>query len=292
MRFKKLLEDIKKIRIQGAENLALASAKAIKQLLRERKSYKELLKAKKQLLATRPTEPCMQNTLKFIFNSSNNKNFKEIIDNNIDGAIKHFKDAREKIMEFGSQKISNNDVIFTHCHSSTVISILKKANQQGKKFKVLCTETRPLYQGRITAKELSKLRIPVTLFVDSAARFALKKADLMLIGADAVTSEGKVINKVGSELFAEIAFLLDKPVYIATDSWKFDPKSVYGIETKIEERIRKEVWPRTPKNVKITNIAFEKLHPRLITAIICELGVLMPSNFVEEVKLHNPWMLI
>lgn len=292
MRFKKLLKDIKKVKIQGAENIAITSAKAIKQLLREGKSYKDLLKAKKQLLKTRPTEPCMQNTLNFVFYDSNKNNFKKVINNNVDEAIKHFKEAREKIMEFGSQKISNNNTIFTHCHSSTVISIFKKAKQQGKRFKVLCTETRPLYQGRITAKELSKLKIPVTLFVDSAARFALKKADFMLIGADAVTSEGKVINKIGSELFAEMAFLLDKPVYVATDSWKFDPKSLYGVEPIIEQRMKKEVWPKTPKNIKIINLAFEKVHPRLITAIISELGVLMPSNFVEEVKLHNPWMLI
>ena len=288
--FKKILEDIKSVRIQGAESIALASVSAIKQLVKQGEGYNNLLKAKKQLLATRPTEPCMRNALNFIFNESNKSSFREIISKNTDKAIKHFDDARQSISEFGAQKINDKDIIFTHCHSSSVMSIFKKAKEQGKRFEVLCTETRPLYQGRITAKELAKLRIPVTLFVDSAARIALKKASFMLIGADAITSEGKVINKIGSELFAEIAFLLDKPVYVATNSWKFDLGSVYGIEPNIEERIKKEVWPKSPRSIGINNLAFEKVHPRLISAIISEMGVLMPSGFVEEVKLKNPWM--
>ncbi len=290
MHFKKVLGDIRAVRIQGAEGIALASAEAIKQLSREGKNYSELLKAKKQLLATRPTEPCMRNTLDFIFYTSCKSNFRQSISSNADNAIKHFTDAREKIQEFGSRKICNGDTIFTHCHSSTIISILKRAKQKGKRFNVLCTETRPLFQGRITAKELAKLRIPVTLFVDCASRLALKKASLMLIGADAITSEGKFINKIGSELFAEMAFLLDKPVYVATNSWKFDPQSLFGIAPKLEQRHKKEVWPNTPRGVDINNFAFEKVHPRLISSIISEMGVLMPSNFVEEVKLRNPWM--
>lgn len=290
MRFEKVLEDIKKVKIQGAENIALASAKSIKQLVRQGETYSQLLKARKQLLATRPTEPCMQNTLNFIFNDCDKNNFKQVVNNNVDEALAHFKHAKQKIAECGSQKIHNGDTIFTHCHSSTVISIFKKAKQEGKKFKVMCTETRPLYQGRITAKELSKLKIPVTMFVDSAARYALKKADFMIMGADAITSEGKVINKVGSELFAEIAFMLDVSLYVATNSWKFDPKSIFGIEPAIEQRLTKEVWPKKPKNVDISNLAFEKVSPRIVTAIISELGVLMPSNFVEEVKLHHSWM--
>ena len=69
-----------------------------------------------------------------------------------------------------------------------VMAILKKAKEQGKKFEVYNTETRPKFQGRITATELAKLGIPVTHYIDSAARLAIKQTDMMLIGCDAIDS--------------------------------------------------------------------------------------------------------
>jgi len=181
-------------------------------------------------------------------------------------------------------------VVFTHCHSSTVIEILKQANKQGKRFTVHNTETRPKFQGRLTAQELARLGIPVVHYVDSAARLALKKADIMLIGADAITTEGKVINKIGSELMAEVAEKWDVSLYVCSDSWKFDPKSVFGYEEEIEKRKPTEIWPTAPKGVKIDNFAFEKVNPDLITGIISELGIYKPTIFVEEVKRAYPWM--
>ena len=112
----------------------------------------------------------------------------------------------------------------------------------------------------------------------------------MLLGADAITVEGKIINKMGSELFAEVAEQNDVPVYICSDSWKFDPASVFGYEEEIEKRSAKEVWPTAPKGVTISNFAFEKINPDLITGIISELGVYTPEVFVEEVKRSYPWI--
>ena len=202
----------------------------------------------------------------------------------------HFEEVDKKISEFASRKISNSTIIFTHCHSSSVMKALINAKQDGKRFEVHNTETRPLYQGRITAKELSQQGIPVVHYVDSAARIALKKADIMLLGADAITSEGKVINKIGSELFAEVADRYDIPLYICSDSWKFDPLSIFGFEEEIEKRSSKEIWPTAPKGVAIDNIAFEKIDPDLITGIISELGVYKAEVFVEEIKKVYPWI--
>jgi ribose 1,5-bisphosphate isomerase len=206
-------------------------------------------------------------------------------------AIKqHFDKSEEDISRIGSKKISSGDVVFTHCHSSTVVDILKKAKKEGKRFKVYNTETRPLFQGRITARELARAGIPVVHFIDSAARIALKEADIMLIGADAISSEGKVFNKIGSEMFAEIAHRYDIPVYVCTDSWKFDPQSVFGYEEEIEKRAAKEVWPAAPKGVLIDNRVFEKIASDLVAGIISELGVYKPEVFIEEVKRTYPWM--
>ncbi len=271
-KFDQICKDIKSLKIQGAINVAKAGVEALK-LKHDPASIKEII-------SQRPTEPALRNAIDFSL---------ENIKKNPDKALKHFENAKKKIAQIGSRKIPNNSIIFTHCHSSTVINILKEAAKK-KKFQVHCTETRPKFQGRITAKELAQANIPVTLFVDSAARYALKKSDIMLIGADAILSNGKVANKVGSELFAEVAKKYDIPVFVCTNSWKFDPKTIYGYTEELEKRDNREVWEKPPKGVKISNIAFELVHPNVIDGIISELGVYDVNTFINEVKKKHPWM--
>ncbi len=299
MSIQRLVSDIKRLKIQGAESIALESAKALKELIKHSRAktlplfYSELLSARKKILSARPTEPCLRNTLDFIFYNVLEDDFVELVKNfleRIDSAIKHLEESKEKIAGIVAKKIPNNSVVFTHCHSSTVVHALIHAKKQGKRFVVYNTETRPLFQGRITAKELSSAGIKVVHFVDSGARIALKKADIMLIGCDAISAEGKVINKIGSEMFAEIAHNLDVPVYVCSDSWKLDAKSIFGYETVIEKRLESEVWKNHPKNVVINNLAFERVSPSLITGIISELGIYRPSVFVREVKETYPFM--
>ena len=283
--------------MQGATNVALASVKAMKiysSSLKDESRAKMLNRLalfKKELFSARPTEPAMRNALNYAFAklehesdliSSLNKRLKE--------AEEHLANSNKKIAEIGSKKIKNGMIVFTHCHSSSVMEILKLAKKRGVKFEVHNTETRPKFQGRITAKELIDAGIPVTHYIDSAARLALKKADLMLIGADAVTTEGKIINKIGSELFAEIAEKHNIPVYSCTDSWKFDSETIFGYEEEIESRSPDEIWSRAPKKIKIVNLAFEKVNPNLITGIISELGVYPAEIFVDQVKRAYPWI--
>jgi len=275
MDFDQICRKIKNLEIQGAENIARAAVKALK--LRHDPA------AIKKLISLRATEPCLRNAITFVMAQKN-------LSLGIKQALEHFDYAQEKVAEYGSKKIESGMTIFTHCHSSSVVGILRKAKEQGKKFEVYCTETRPMFQGRITASELAQLKIPVTMFVDSGARIALKEADLMLIGSDSISTEGKIINKIGSEMFSEIANKYDVPVYSCTDAWKFDPQSVYGYEEKIEKREAKEVWKKPPKGVKISNLAFEKVHPNLIMGIISELGIIQPEAFVVEVKRKYSWM--
>ena len=300
MNFTKILHDIKDIKIQGAEQIALAGIRALQETLHKSKtssSYALLTELQHDislLIKSRPTEPCLRNTLKFIIHdlpSTNLKELKESLHQHFLEVIKHFDFSQKIITEIGCQKIKNNHLLFTHCHSSTVANILIAAKKEGKSFIVHNTETRPLLQGRIMAQQLAQHGIKVIHYIDSAARFALKNADLMLIGCDAITSEGKVINKIGSEMFCEMAYKYDVPIYVCTNSWKFDPETIYGVEEDIEERNFREVWKDKPKNVTIVNPAFEKINPDLISGIISELGVYKPNIFVEEVKLNYPWII-
>jgi len=297
MNFKTIVEDIKNLKIQGAQNVAKASVRALqiaaKDIRKERKidQVHALNKTKNILFQTRPTEPAMRNSLNYIMNNIEEADhIYEEITKRAEEVNKHFDFVKNKIAQIGAKKIKNGMIIFTHCHSSSVIEILKQAKKQNKKFTVHNTETRPRFQGRITAQELARLGIPVVHYIDSAARLALKKADIMLLGADAITTEGKVINKIGSELFAEVAEKWDVSLYVCTDSWKFDPKSIFGYEEEIEKRNFREIWPTAPKGVQIHNYAFEKIDPELITGIISELGIYNPTIFVEEIKRAYPWM--
>jgi len=266
------VRDIKSIRVQGAYQVAVSAIEAWSKA-------KDKERASRLLATARPTEPMLRNSLRYLEKMDHAETLLEKLKNDI-----------KKIAEFGSEKIKDGMIVCTHCHSSTVNDIMIRAKKEGKKFEVHATETRPFFQGRITAKQLSEAKIPVTLFVDSAARISLKKADVMLLGADAITAEGVVINKIGSELMADVASRYEIPFYVCTHSWKFDPLTVFGFEEKIEERAEREIWNRPPRGVKISNFVFEKIEPSKIAGIISELGIFEPSSFVTEVEKNYKWL--
>ncbi len=252
-KFNRIVQDIKDIKIQGATNIAKKALYAY--LLVPTKQ------SKNKLLNSRPTEPMMENVLELAE--------KGIPKNQI---LAHFKEAQDKINEKVFKLIKRDDVIFTHCHSTNVINALIYAKKKGKKFEVYNTETRPLFQGKKTAHELRRAGIKVTMFVDSALGVALskeqgtKKADIVFLGADAITEKG-VINKIGSEVVANIARDNKIPVYVVADSWKFTKSKI-----PLEHRELNEVWNRAPKKIKIKNPAFEFIDKKYITKVITEEG--------------------
>jgi len=267
IKFNKILEDIKSIKIQGARNVAKAALKAY--IILPSKS------SKNKLLNSRPTEPMMHHVL--------NLAEKQISYNKI---LKHFDEAQESINKFVFKLIKNSDVIFTHCHSTNVVNSLIYSKKKGKKFEVYNTETRPLFQGRKTANELRRAGIKVTMFIDSAGAIALEKenkkdkiyANKIFIGADALLKEG-IINKIGSGMFAEIASKNKIPFYVIADSWKFTKNKI-----PLEQRSINEVWDKAPKNVKIKNPSFEFVNKKYITGIITELGIMRYDEFVKRMR--------
>jgi ribose 1,5-bisphosphate isomerase len=254
---KKIVLGIKKVKIQGARNIALAALKAYS-LNPEKRTKLKLIKA-------RITEPLLLNTLNYYEKYGKEK------------TLSHFQQAQNKINSLAIKLIKNNSIIFTHCHSTNVINALIYAKRRGKKFQVYNTETRPLFQGRLTAKELQKAGIKATMFVDSAARQAIEKSNLIFLGADAILPSG-IINKIGSGMFAEIAYDKKIPVYIIADSWKFTK------QVKLEERNFKEIWTNAPRHIKIKNPAFELIHKKYIKAIVSELGILSLDKFLKKIS--------
>lgn len=294
----KICNDIKSLKIQGAIAVAKAGSQAFFEESLKIKAktpidlLKELKKTKKILINTRPTEPALRNALNYYFYNLNMSSLQKMrihLDLKYNEIVNHFSDARKKVIKYGIRKIKNGSIVYTHCHSSMVCDILIAAKKKGIKFEVHNTETRPLYQGRKTATQLAKAGIKVTHYVDAAARHAIKKADIVFFGVDAITTT-KIYNKIGTETFAMLAKEHEVPVFFVTDSWKFDSESIFGYDEVIEKRLAKEVWDKKPKNVEIYNFAFDKVDPTLSTGIISDIGVFSHALFVEESnkKLKKP----
>lgn len=193
--------------------------------------------------------------------------------------------SKKKIAEIGARRIPYVDVdddylIMTHCHSSVVTAILLEARRQGKHFNVINTETQPRLQGRQTAKELLAAGIKVYHVVDSAMRWAVNhyEVNLILIGADSVTSEGTVLNKIGSRLLALVAHEEHVPFYVATPLLKYNPQTSFGVIEKIEMRETSEIWENPPEGVEILNPAFETVSRRYIDGLITEAGIFASSH--------------
>jgi ribose 1,5-bisphosphate isomerase len=198
--------------------------------------------------------------------------------------------SRERIAEIGAKRIRDGSVVLTHCHSSTVSHMLWKAKSEGRDFEVICTETRPAFQGRITATEMLQLGVKTTLIVDSAARSFMHDVDLVVVGADAITSEGNVVNKIGSSTIAVLAHEARKPFYVVSELLKFDPATLYGDYERIEERSPSEIWKETPTGLNVRNPAFDVTPRDLIHGVICEEGIVSPQSVAEVIHRAYSWV--
>jgi ribose 1,5-bisphosphate isomerase len=295
-------EKIRRLEIRGARNIAIAAVKALEELAvqtkaRSREDFlKELYAARDVLFASRETEPLMRNLLRWTISQVERSSatevgrLAEIVTDVSQKFLKSLEESKMKIAEIGAKRIREGSVILTHCHSSTVTYMLIKAWEQGKKFEVYCTETRPFFQGRMTAKALVESGVKTTLIVDSAARFFMNKIDMVVVGADAITSEGNIINKIGTSMIALAAKEARTPFYVISELLKFDPATMYGEYEKIEERSPNEVWRNPPKNLVIRNPVFDVTRRDFVHGVICEEGIVSPHLIAEVVRRTYPWI--
>jgi len=299
-----LINQVKSVKIQGASNIAKTILAEISKII-SRKNYQEagdlffdFSSLKKKFLNLRPTEPLLENGFNYIEEvwppATEVKILKKEITKLINKYLFLIKQNEIKIAKFGSQLIKNKERILTHCHSSLVENILIKTKKLNKKFTVYTTETRPLFQGRLTAKNLLKNQIPTLMVADSAASFLISRysgkdlmMDKIIIGADALRHNGAVINKIGSFGIGLAAWHEKTPLYIATTLLKLDADN----KIKIEQRSGKEIWPQAPKNLRIINYAFDQVPAEFITGIICEFGVIRPNQVKGLVEKNYPWLM-
>ncbi len=295
-------QKIRTLQVQGARNVAIAAVQALQTLAEQTTAADKAtliaeLKAAQDLFNnTRPTEPLMRNAIRYVITQTQNQpaqdigTLKGVVSQSADGFLKNLNASRERAAEIGAKRIEDGSVVFTHCHSSTVTRLLAKAKADGVNFRVICTETRPAYQGKITAKELVALGIDTTFIVDSATRTFMSDVDVVFVGADAITSEGNVVNKIGTGGVAVIARESRVPFYVVSELLKFDAETLGGGREKIEQRSPAEVWAEAPAELKVKNPAFDVTQNRYIHGLICEEGILPPQTLLETVRKSYPWV--
>jgi methylthioribose-1-phosphate isomerase len=190
----------------------------------------------------------------------------------------------------GAGLIPDGATVLTHCNAGalactgwgTALGVIRSAARQGKRVQVIACETRPLFQGsRLTAWELARDGIPVTVIPDGAAASFMRKdrIDLVIVGADRITRD-TVFNKIGTYMHAVCARHHGIPFYVAAPCSSFDPgSSEMGVT--VEVRAREEVsrcGQRTlvPEDAGVENPAFDATPLGLVSAIVTEDGVLRP----------------
>lgn len=197
--------------------------------------------------------------------------------------------ANQRMGRFGAELIPDQATILTHCNAGalatagygTALGVIRAAVEAGKRIKVFADETRPFLQGaRLTAWELAKDDIPVTLITDNMAGHFLKagEVDAVIVGADRIAANGDVANKIGTYMVAVAAHENNVPFYVAAPLSTVDLKLNSGDQIPIESRAAREVThfrdePVAPEGIAVANPAFDVTPHRYISAIITDAGV-------------------
>jgi len=203
--------------------------------------------------------------------------------------------ACRAIGENGAQLVGEGARILTHCNAGslatcyygTALGVVYAAAERGKVQRVFADETRPVGQGaRLTAWELSRVGIPVTLICDNmaASLIATGGVDLVVVGADRITRNGDVANKIGTYGVAVLAREHGIPFYVAAPVSTFDGAMADGSCIPIEQRNAVEVLPHPIPGVDVWNPSFDVTPARYVTAVITERGVFKPEELAEKLN--------
>ena len=200
----------------------------------------------------------------------------------------------KRMAEHGAALIDDGDTIIHHCNTGalatvdwgTALGVIHTAHQQGKQIHVLVDETRPRLQGaRLTAWELEQYGIPYEIITDNMAGHFLKTGAVQKVffGADRVTANGDVANKIGTYMLALAARDNNVPAYAVVPTSTIDLSLADGSLIPIEERDTSEVLGLqfhgqaiAPKNARARNPAFDVTPQRLLSGIVTENGVALP----------------
>lgn len=304
---------IYRLRVRGAPAIGIAAAFGIYVCMCDSKAeeydsfYKEFIEIKNYLASSRPTAVNLfwaLNRMETCLRDNKEKSVTEI-KKALCNEAKLIKEEDEKVCksigEYALGLLKPEMGILTHCNAGTIatskygtaLAPIYLGQERGYNFKVFADETRPLLQGaRLTAWELNKAGVDVTLICDNMASMVMKNRwiDAVFVGCDRVAANGDAANKIGTSGVAILAKHYGIPFYVCAPYSTIDLNIETGRDIKIELRPEEEIYkawyerPMAPEGVKTYNPAFDVTDAGLITAIITEKGVLYPpyENSIRE----------
>jgi ribose 1,5-bisphosphate isomerase len=297
-------EKIKSMEIRGAGRIARAAVAALgahsaafpyKDLGEYRK---EMSRAAALLVVTRPTAVSLPNAVHLVMRSLETE-FPSVLSaqEQFSGACRSFisasEDAVSRIGEVGARHIRDGDVVLTHCNSEAALECILQAHRNGVRFSVFATEVRPGNQGLLTLRVLNDAGIPASYIVDSAVRYFMKEVDMVIGGADAVSVNGAVVNKIGTSQIALSAHEARTRFLVAAETYKFAPRTILGEFIEIEERDGTEVLPaliaKTLPNITARNPVFDVTPPEYVDLIMTEKGAIPPQMAYIIIRDYLGW---
>lgn len=305
-----IADDIRSMRTRGAGRIARAAVEGLIAAIAESRArrvqsvLRDVACAAQLLYETRPSAVSLPNALRYFYTRLLHKaeKTKTLVELKKEGQeigngfIEMSINAVKTIGQIGSRLIVNGDIIFTYCNSATAFGVLKTAHSMGKEFTVYVPETRPKYQGHITATWLDKAGIPCSLITDNSVRHLISRADKVFVGADSIAANGAVVNKIGTSFVALAADEARVDFFVAAESYKFSPATMVGELIEIEERETTEVVPAEKlaswTQVSVRNPAFDVTPPEFIDAIITEQGIIPPQGAIAILYQEFGWYSI
>ena len=298
-------EKIKSMEIRGAGRIAREAAEALRRHATDTRTndleafQREMDSAAQTLIATRPTAVSLPNAVHIVMSDLDQALTLEEAQNGVIHRAEQFihssQHAVEKIAQFGARHIRDGDTILTHCNSEAALGCIIEAHRSGKDIEVFATEVRPRNQGLITIRTLNDAGIKTNFIVDSAVRSFIHEVDLVFVGADAVTVNGAVVNKIGTSQVAHTAHEARVNVLVAAETYKFAPRTIIGELIAIEERAGNEILAdeiaRTLPHVTVRNPAFDVTPAEYIDLIVTEAGAIPPQMAYIIIKEYLGWGL-
>jgi ribose 1,5-bisphosphate isomerase len=262
-----------------------------------RSFHREMDAAAQILIATRPTAVSLPNAVHIVMSGLERAVTLEEARNGVINRAEQFihssRHAVENIAQYGARHIRDGDTLLTHCNSEAALGCIIEAHRSGKEIEVFATEVRPRNQGYITIRTLNDAGIKTNFIVDSAVRSFINEVDLVIVGADAVTVNGAVVNKIGTSQVAHTAHEARVNVLVAAETYKFAPRTIIGELITIEERPGNEILTdeiaRTLPQVTVRNPAFDVTPAEYIDLIVTEAGAIPPQMAFIIIREYLGW---
>lgn len=293
-----VLEEVRAMRVRGGSAFGQAAAVAFHHVARDEAVestdalFARLDAVANDLLREKPTMATIHNARELIVERVRSAagtgelySVRDMVAARAERFVNVSSGALERLGEVGANHLQDGQTIMMHSFSESVMAIFAAARLLRKRFNVICTESRPLREGRFSASRLSEMGVQVTFVTDAAMAEVVPLADWVVVGADSVGFDGSVANKMGTNLLSILAERFNVPLYVATEILKLQPLTRRGIPILLEQRDGSEVVDSgdfgNSENVIVRNQFFDLTPARRITAIISQQGLYAPGQIAQ-----------